>query len=214
VWQLVPDPPGEETFVAQLYQDLLGRAPDPSGLAFWSGLLAQHVTRVQVTMAIESSVEYHAHVVDQLYLRFLARTADGNGLAAFTAFLNAGGTLEQVETAILTSPEYFQHTGGTTEGFLNGLYRDLLGRSVDPVAATLWDVALQTNLSRASLVSFIQASPEAGMDRVEGYYQTYLHRVADAGGLMAFTTAMRLGAPDEGVVAALASSDEYYARLG
>jgi len=45
-----------QLFVEQAYLDLLGRAADTNGLAFWSGLLDQgQVTRAQVALGLEGS---------------------------------------------------------------------------------------------------------------------------------------------------------------
>src|SRR5262249_5845062 len=76
-----------ERFVSQIYLDVLGRAVDPMGLAFWSGRLAQSESRLQVVQEIESSGEYYSHVVQDCYKRFLHRDADPTGLSAFANFL-------------------------------------------------------------------------------------------------------------------------------
>ena len=45
------------SLVDGLYQDLLGRAADPAGLAYWSGLIANGSTPNSVAAAIEASIE-------------------------------------------------------------------------------------------------------------------------------------------------------------
>jgi hypothetical protein len=44
-------------FVSQLYQNVLGRAADSSGLAYWTGLLASGTTRGQVLIGFSQSPE-------------------------------------------------------------------------------------------------------------------------------------------------------------
>src|SRR5262249_59211293 len=56
-----------ERFVAQLYQDLLGREVEPAGLAGWSSLLDQGAARAQVALAIAHSPAYRAAPVQDLY---------------------------------------------------------------------------------------------------------------------------------------------------
>ncbi|HLJ93446.1 MAG TPA: DUF4214 domain-containing protein, partial [Gemmataceae bacterium] len=46
-----------QNFINQVYQDLLGRMADPSGLSFWSSMVDQGVSRIQVVAQIETSLE-------------------------------------------------------------------------------------------------------------------------------------------------------------
>src|SRR5467141_1411967 len=45
-----------QTFVNQVYQDLLGRMADSGGLAFWSGLVDQGVSRTRVVGQMQTSL--------------------------------------------------------------------------------------------------------------------------------------------------------------
>jgi hypothetical protein len=47
----------DSDYVTQLYQNVLGRAPDPGGLAHWTGLLASGATRGQVLTGFSESQE-------------------------------------------------------------------------------------------------------------------------------------------------------------
>src|SRR5207248_4914976 len=121
-----------ERFVAQVYLDVLQRPVGPTGVAFWSGRLAQGVARSQLVLEVEASGEYRALVVQALYAKFLRRAADPSGLSTFVNLLGSGGTVEQLEAALSGSAEYFQNRGGgTNDGFLAALYQDALGRPLD-----------------------------------------------------------------------------------
>jgi hypothetical protein len=54
----------------------------------------------------------------------------------------------------------------------------------------------------------VLTSPEASQDVVQGYYQAYLHRSADAAGLAYWVSASQNGTPPEQVLAGIAGSDE------
>src|SRR5438094_1861024 len=100
-------------YVAQLYLDLLQRTVDPSGLAFWGGLLdAGTLTRTQVVQGIENSQEFRIVEVNTAFQTLLKRSADAAGLNAFVPFLTNGGTVPQLEAVLLGSSEYFQTRGG------------------------------------------------------------------------------------------------------
>lgn len=55
---------GRDAFVSRLYRDDLGRSPEPSGLRFWSGVLASGVKPKTVALAIWRSPE-HRTLVNQ-----------------------------------------------------------------------------------------------------------------------------------------------------
>src|SRR5262249_20589682 len=121
-----------QNFVNNLYQELLGRPADPSGMSYYSGQLDQGGSRAQVIQQIMGSNEYHTDVVQQLYQKYLHRSADSSGLATYVAFLNNGGTIADLRTTLLASDEYFLiRSGGDNIGFLANLYQDVLGRPID-----------------------------------------------------------------------------------
>jgi hypothetical protein len=203
------------TFVNQAYQDLLGRTAEPSGLAYWSGQLNQGLlTRIQVALDIEGSLEYRTVQVQQVYAQFLHRAADHSGLSTWTAFLQAGGSLQQLEADVVGSAEYFQSRGGgTNDGFLRALYQDALGRSVDPTGQAAWGQALASDVSPVQVAAAVLASPEFLQDLLQGLYQEFLHRSADATGLSSFLAALQQQTPEDQVIAAFIGSQEYFDRL-
>jgi uncharacterized protein GlcG (DUF336 family) len=211
----LPDATSTNQFIAQVYRDLLRRAPDPGGQAAYGNVLGQNVlTRFGVALAIESSPEYRADQVQGLYQHFLGRPADPAGAAAFGAAVTAGQPVESFEAALLGSAEYFQRPGGgTDDGFITALYADLLGRPADVGARAALDGLLAGGVSRTQVAAGVLASDEYLGDLVNGFYQDFLGRPADAAGLAAFTHYLRQGGHDEAVVAALIGSDEYFARF-
>jgi hypothetical protein len=193
---------------------LLNRPVDPSGLAFWTGLLAQGLGRNQVVGLIEASGEYRTDQVEGLYAHLLHRSADAGGLNAFVTFLGAGGTMEQAATLIAGSTEYFQNRGGgTSDGFLDALYQDALNRQVDAAGRAIFDQALAGGASPSEVAAAIFGSGEYLQDLVQGFYGHFLHRPADAGGLNGFAGALSQGARDQDVIAAILASGEYGNRL-
>jgi uncharacterized delta-60 repeat protein len=210
----VKDPTPNELFVMQLYQDLLERDADPSGLATWSGLLEQGTTRSQVVLDIEESLEYRQDQVQALYAHYLYRQADAAGLSAFTQFLANGGTVEQAAAALIGSAEYYQNRGGgTASGFLDALYHDGLNRAIDPTGQAALSQALANGADRAQIAEVVFSSAEYRQDLVQTEYLAWLHRPVDNSGLAAFTSALANGMRDEVFVADLLGSDEFLARV-
>jgi hypothetical protein len=212
------DPPypgtANQLFVAQLYQDVLGRPADDAGLAVWSGLLDQGVSRSQVVHALLTSPEYRALEVEGLYRQYLHREADASGLADYSQFLAGGGTVEQAAAMLAGSSEYYQARGGGSDaGFLAALYQDSLGRTADAPGQAAFQVALAGGWTRSQVAAALLASTEYRQQLVQADYQRYLLRPADGSGLDAFVAALQGGARDEDVIAALAGSAEYWSAL-
>ncbi|HEV3343135.1 MAG TPA: DUF4214 domain-containing protein [Pirellulales bacterium] len=207
--------PPNQSFVDQVFRDLLGRGADAGAQAFFGGALDQgSFSRQQVALIIENSTEFRSLQIDSLFKTLLHRAADPMGKQAFLAFFAAGATTAQAEAVILASPEYFQTRGsGSTTGYATALFQDLFGRSIDPAGLTSVQNFLAAGGSRLALTQALLASPEADAREVRGLFQQLLHRDPDAGGLATFTAALHGGASDEHTAAVIASSDEYFQRF-
>ena len=64
-------------------------------------------------------------------------------------------------------------------------------------------------LLQAIAAAFL-ATPESDQDEVQELYHRFLHRQADAAGLMVFENQLQHGVANEQVAAALLGSDEYF----
>src|SRR5207245_1722122 len=114
----------------------------------------------------------------------LHRSADSGGLTSFVSFLSGGGTVEQVQAMIAGSGEYFANRGGGTNGgFVDALYRDALNRAADAGGRAAFLAALANGMSRQAVADAIFHSDEYRQDLIQSYYQRFLHRPADSGGL-------------------------------
>jgi hypothetical protein len=52
--------PSNDAFVTELYTNVLGRTPDPAGLAYWEGQANSGMARDQLLVAFATSTENHA----------------------------------------------------------------------------------------------------------------------------------------------------------
>jgi len=210
-----------QSYVYQLYLDMLHRRVDPTGMLYFSGALAQGASRAQVVEDIESSPEYRTDEVNSLYQAYLGRNVDPTGLnfalsllSATPFVLGSQNAFLQVQADILSSAEFYQTQGGSTNsGFLAAVYRDVLGRGVDPTGAAAFGAALSAGVSRTMIAKAILSSAEAEQVLVEGDYLTYLRRTADVGGLDAFVGDLQHGAKPDDILTVIIASDEYFSRV-
>jgi Domain of unknown function (DUF4214) len=184
----VPSAVGTPTqnFVDQVYRDLLHRAPDAGGLASWSQRInTGGLSRLDFALDIRGSDEGLRVQVNDLYVRFLRRNADQTAFNGWIGLLRNNST-EHLEARILASSEYFRtQGGGTVQGWLTAVYRDVLGRSIGSNELAGWTSSANTN--RLQTADRILRSTEGRTDEVRGFYTSYLRRPADASGLRGWT---------------------------
>jgi hypothetical protein len=128
----------DAAFVDGLYHDILERAGDESGKAYWTDLLgSQSATRDDVTYGFWNSTEAanlmaattasagaagasDSQFVDQLYSQILGRTADAAGAAYWNGLLASGTSRADIEYAVRNSAEALAlpkfAMGGLTRG--------------------------------------------------------------------------------------------------
>jgi hypothetical protein len=142
----------------------------------------------------------------------LGRPADA-GLSFWVNYLGSGHSLVQLEQAFYGSMEFYNHVGGTSDRFVQFLYQDILQRPED-AGAQGFVQALSQGVSPATVAAAILGSAEADTLLVQGLYQTYLHRPADAAGLQNHLNALLQGQTYEQLVASFVSSGEYQQLTG
>ncbi|HEV3080369.1 MAG TPA: kelch repeat-containing protein [Gemmataceae bacterium] len=206
--------PRNPAFVAQVYLDLLHRSADAAGAAAFLNLLNQGLlTRPQMVLSVEASVEYRTEQINAIYEKLLHRPVDSASLNAWLGFLAGGGTYEQIDEFVAASAEFFIASGGSNDSFLNALYQDALGRAPDPAGRSGMEQILAGGGSRTQVTTIVFTSLEYDLDLVNIWYETFLHRPADATGLNNFASALGQGTRDETIVADIVGSVEYLARL-
>ncbi|HQU41232.1 MAG TPA: TIGR03118 family protein [Pirellulales bacterium] len=199
-------------WINEVFGDLLHRAADVGALTFWSGALANGLTRADLVFAIEGSPEYRGDEVNQVYQTYLHRSADAGGREFWTGYL-ASNTVEDLAAIIIASPEYYQNRGGgSNDGFLDALFGDALQRPIDSGARGFFDQLLNAGVSRQQVAGMVLSSDEYLDDLVQSFYLELLDRPADAAGQGYFANVLQQGGTDQLVIAALAASDEYFAK--
>ncbi len=196
-------------FLAQVYQDVLGRAIDATGLASWSPLLDEGISQQDVAADILATPEANTYLVQGLYTQLLGRPADPTGLAGWVGVLAQGGTVEQVKAGIMGTDEFLTHNGGTDTGFLQGVFQAALGRSASASELANWQQLLNAGTSRSSVALFILTSDEAHGYLVQTYYQDLLFRDGQSAEVIGNALALKGIGTDQSVEAAVLGSAEY-----
>ncbi len=182
-------------FVTQLYQNVLHRAPDPTGLSNWTAALnSGSQSQAQVVLGFSESAENESNTsatvaagiwtpnesaaeVARLYYSALGRAPDAAGLTSWTNALEFGGqSLTDEANGFMASPEFQSKYGSLSNGdFVSLLYNNVLGRSPDAAGLNGWTGALNAGATRASVLIGFSESPE---------HQAMLIPVIDARGIV------------------------------
>ncbi len=199
-------------FVDAAYQDVLLRPAEAGGLEYWTDRLgANSITRGAVANSILISGEHAQATVSELYNDVLGRPADPAGLSYWAGAIQTGTSELDVEAGFLGSAEYFQKAGGTNETFIAAAYRDILGRVAGPSETSFWLGQLNV-ISREQVARNVIYSPEHLSQEVNAWYQTYLHRSPDSGGLAYWTGLLGAGTNPNSIQTGFIASPEYYER--
>jgi hypothetical protein len=102
--------------------------------------------------------------------------------------------------------------GNANQRWLTEVYRDLLHRQIDIGGLNNWNGLLNAGVSRNQIVRDIEVDGhhEYFRDVVEGLYQQYLQRAADAPGLSAAVNFLAAGGSADQLAASIIGSPEYF----
>lgn len=200
-------------YVQQVYLDLFGRDPDPTGLAAWSAALRNGTPRVAVANGITYSEEFRAGLITETYELYLGRGPDPEGLRSWLVAMGRGATIAQIGSGFLASDEYFAQSGNNSVQWVRDMYMDVLGRDAGIQEAIRWSGRLALpGVTRATIARGILLSGEHLSPIVRGYYQQLLGRDPDPTGEAAWVSALQAGVRDEDIIGGIVASDEYWAR--
>lgn len=201
----------EVRYVNAVYELFLGRTP--SGAEAEAGCAqARRGERFTLTTGLSRSDEWAGRQINELYQKVFGRPADAGGRSYWLGQVQRGMRIEQIAAQFYGSEEYYNAAGRTPEGFVDDLYRDLMGRDSDASGRAHWVDQLRSGrLSRTQVAGSFYASLESRRDRVEALYRQVLDRASDRGG-REFWVEELLRVGDVALAAHLAASDEYYSR--
>lgn len=91
-------------WITVLYQDLLGRDPDPEGLVAWVNV--QNHSRQTVVLSFVMSDEYRLDQINEVFQTYLDRPVDTATASAILQAMKQGLTQDQLLGFVLSSDEY------------------------------------------------------------------------------------------------------------
>lgn len=202
---------GNQAYVNYLYSTILNRAADAGGQAAFTAMLDAGASRQAVVTALWNSQEHRVQQVQSWYSKFLGRAADYTGLNYYVNQLLAGATQESVMTQILTSGEY-QTKNPPVTSYINSLFKNLLNRAPSPQEAASWANVMYSGVPRANVVKSFLYSNEYLAQTTQGFYATYLGRLAGGSGLTYWVGYAQKTGSQANTAIGILSSEEAFQR--
>lgn len=137
VAELAASPEWAGVVITQMYIDVLGRAPDPSGLQFWLDRLNDGARTQDIGAQFYSSPEYVEAAgstdawLGQLYRALLEREPDASGIQYWRDQMEGGMSPFAVTAEFYSSPE-------SRNGRVEALYQRILGRAPEAGGQEFW----------------------------------------------------------------------------
>jgi hypothetical protein len=234
-------PDTTEALVQRLYEGLLGRAGDPSGLAGFNATLTSGGSPAAVATTIMASAEYQAlhgapaaqtdtQFVTGLYEGFLSRTPGQSELAGWVNAIAQGTSRGEVAAEFAQSAEAKTDMASATThvwvpdpqgALITELYETGLGRAPDLAGLLGWKQQLSAGLTPLQLAQEIATSPEFVADHagssnaafVTSLYQDGLGRTPGASELQGWVGQLQAGAVSTNVFYGIATSAEAGSHL-
>jgi hypothetical protein len=212
-----PKPADHRPYVDAVYRDLLQRPAGANEQAFWHEQLRAGLPRGEFTLALSRSPEWTGVVIDGLYRQVFARAADPSGRAYWSDLVSRGLRVAEVASHFYGSDEWFRAApptggGGTVGGWVDGLYRRILGREADANRA-YWIDQVNAGVNRKTVSSAFYLSIESNARRVDELYRTLLDRPSDQAG-RDYWARQLVTVDDIRLAALLTASDEYVRSNG
>jgi hypothetical protein len=201
-------------YVTQLYQSILGRAPDTTGLNnLVNQMVAGTLSRAGAAQALVNTVEYRKSFIKSIYETYLKREPDTAGMNNLLTQLANGASLDTIRASILSSVENYNLQGGTVTSYVNGLFQEVLQRA--PTSAELGAITNQLNggTTRLQVATSLVNSLENRRRQATNLFQSLLGRAPNSTELQNIASQLQAGAMFQGVVAAIAGSLENFNRF-
>ena len=156
---------GNETFVSELFRDLLYRAPTSVEQSFYVDRLnSGFFAKSQVTHDLLTRSDYRGGLesLTRLYEASFNRIPDYNGLMFWNSVYGRGVPLNDIARIFYASPEFKMLYGNETTNlqYVRILYQNVLDRLPDPGGEVFWLTMLNRGMDRGDVLNSFAQSQE------------------------------------------------------
>lgn len=191
----------EEEAITAVYTALIGRPSTETETGFWARRIRDRGGRLELSWLLLQDTSRH---VTRLYRDALGREP----LPEELRYWNGYGPMRLRETAaLILGSEEARARFGDTDAYIAALYRNILGRGIDPGGLAYWTGSIASGAGTVEIAEALWSSPEARGRRIRDAYRRVLGREADTGGYLYWLSS---GYDEPGISAVLATGDELW----
>lgn len=209
--------------VAQQYRDVLDRSVDGAGAAVWVPRLQDRtwsIGQVVATLLGSAEADHRVGSLVRLYFAFFLRQPDHGGFTYWRGQRTHGRVFSSVADVFAASTEFRHRYGQLSDaGYVDRVYRNLLGRAPDRSGSTFWSARLAGGMTRGQLMATFSQSHEYILKSsarviVASGFEAMLRRAVDGSALAFYAARLASGAGDvPSLAATLFASAEYQRRF-
>ena len=196
-----------------IIQEAFGRPASATEEYTYGNLLSKKSkTLAQLANDLFQNDIHYSKVIRATYLKYLGRLPADSEVANWLPHLRVGRGSDWLIGQFMQSKEYFNRGGGTNQGWVKFLFRDVLGREGDPAGVTAWTNGLNQGRSRFSIaMGFLTSDEYRRAFIIKPTYYTLVGRLPDENTTNAWLNQMKKGVTREVLRAGIAALPESYA---
>ncbi|QGJ70415.1 Endo-1,3-1,4-beta-glycanase ExsH [Planctomycetales bacterium 10988] len=196
--------------VAKAFAEILRRAADPGGYAYWSQIEASQGTKAMVEGLLRSGERYGI-VVEDAYQGYLDRTSFGDSGRNYWIqnLVNRNLTITQFQSQILASGEYLANNP-VNFPFIGSLSIDVWGRPITTAEQDYFANKLNTGTPPGGIVEEFFANENWRHYAINMSYLEFLGRPADPGGDAFWENYLETTGPLIAMLIAILNTDEFF----
>ncbi|HVX13045.1 MAG TPA: DUF4214 domain-containing protein [Pirellulales bacterium] len=201
----------DASLVDKLYNQVLHRSAEDSGLIYWTSQLDAGQPLDVVATGIFNSTERLNPLVTQFYEQYLDRNTDPSGLNYWVTDWQTKGDPRDVVENILASQEFFDDAGDTNSGYITLLYQRVLQRPAESSGLAYWVglMSSPTNETRLQVASQFYDTHEKHTDLVDFLFGEYFQGATPLPDTAPYVTDLDNGETETQVEKAIIDSSAY-----
>jgi hypothetical protein len=176
--------------VTGMYRTILGRDPEPSGLAAAVTSHSNGLSPDDLARNLQSSREAALTKAARWFQSILGRTQSLDALKGspevgpWASLVEGGSKDADIQAALLSSTEFRLRSGGNSDGFTRALYRYVLDRDPESSAFQEWRAVAGSTEARHASIRWLLGSDEAKRVVTARMYRSTLGRSASTSQLV------------------------------
>jgi hypothetical protein len=206
---------GHKQWITRLYNKVLGRDPEASGLQFYLNILTggYQNQRILTAQSIASSTEARTNRIKDSYTKYLGRPASPGDVNSWLAQFLTGMSNQQFVANLVGSGEYFANPkkgNASNLTWLQSAFQDILGHALDANSQSTFLAQLNSGVPLTTVALTIATSQDAYTQNTQSLFNTYLHRTAAPVDLAFWVAQFTAGVSTEFILGGIIGSQEYY----